>query len=70
MLYAGEKDYNSSNILCSGKPLREKTFANFAVLWLYVKVFSARFGAWCPLALHKQPIRKSFLHENHIFANL
>ena len=31
--------------------MREKTFANFAVLWLYVKVFYAKvfcvkFGAW------------------------
>ena len=35
----------------SGKLLREKTFVNFTLLWLYVKVFSAKFGAWRPLAL-------------------
>ena len=28
----------------SGKLLREKTFANFAVLWLSAKVFSAKLG--------------------------
>ena len=28
----------------SGKLLREKTFANFEVLWLLMKVFSANFG--------------------------
>ena len=31
-------------ILYSGKLLREKTFANFAVLWLFAKFFSAKFG--------------------------
>ena len=36
-------------ISCEGIPysrklLREKTFANFVVLWLYVKVFSMKFG--------------------------
>ena len=29
--------------------LREKPFVNFAVLWLFAKVFFAKFGAWCPL---------------------
>ena len=29
--------------------LREKPFMNFAVLWLFAKVFFAKFGAWCPL---------------------
>ena len=28
----------------SGKLLREKTFANFEVLWPFAKVFSAKFG--------------------------
>ena len=27
----------------SGKLSREKTFANFAVLWLFMKVFSTKF---------------------------
>ena len=30
--------------LYSGKLLKEKTFANFAVLRLFVKVFSVKFG--------------------------
>ena len=34
------------HVLCSGKLSREKTFVNFTVSWLYVKVFSAKFGAW------------------------
>ena len=53
----------------SGKLLREKTFANFTVLWLYVKVFSAKFGAWRPSAWQKRAICESFLRENHIFTN-
>ena len=34
----------------SGKLSREKTFANFTALWLFAKAFSAKLGAWCPLA--------------------
>ena len=49
--------------------MREKTFANFAVLWLYANVFSAKFGVWRHLALQKRAIRESFLCENHIFTN-
>ena len=37
----------------SGKLSREKTFANFVVLWLYANVFSTKFGAWCPLVRQK-----------------
>ena len=29
----------------SGKLLREKTFANFAVLWMFAKVFSVKYGS-------------------------
>ena len=31
-------------VLYSGKLSRERTFMNFAVLWLFVKVFSVKFG--------------------------
>ena len=55
-----------SAILYSGKLLREKTFAN---LWLYAKVFSAKFGVWCPFTLQKRAIHESFLHKNRIFTN-
>ena len=65
-LNGGERQ---SRVPYSGKLLREKTFANFAVLWLYAKVFSAKFGVWRPLALQKRAIRESFLHENCIFTN-
>ena len=57
------------NILYSGKLSREKTFANFAVLWLYTKVFSAKFGVRHPSAWQKRAIRESFLLENRIFTN-
>ena len=40
---------------------------NFVVLWLYTKVFSAKFGVWCPLAWQKQAIRKRFLGKKHLF---
>ena len=54
-------------LLQSGKPLREKTFANFVVLWLNAKVFSAKLGAWHPLARKKRAVHKSFFRENCIF---
>ena len=57
----------SQIILYSGKLSKEKTFAYFAVLWLFAKVFSVKFGAWHSLARHKRAIRESFLHENRIF---
>ena len=44
-----------------------ETFANFAVLWLYAKVFSAKFGTWHPFAWQKRAIHESFLSENCIF---
>ena len=63
-----------SSIPYSGTLSREKTFANFAVLWLFAKVFSVKFGAWRPFAGQKRaicevfsakivfsPIRESFL---------
>jgi len=51
----------------TGKLSRKKTFVNFAVLWLFAKVFSVKFGGVAPLALQKWAIRKSFLHENWIY---
>ena len=37
--------YRPLSVYCiAGKLLREKTFANFKVLWLFAKVFSVRFG--------------------------
>ena len=65
-------------ILYSGKLSREKTFANFEVLYLFAKIFSTKLGAWCILAattasnLRKfsprksyfSPIRESFLPRN------
>ena len=35
--------WGSLDIPYSGKLSREKTVANFAVLWLFVKVFSVKF---------------------------
>ena len=54
----------------SGKLSREKTFANFAVLWLSVKVFSTKLGGVVSFGIAKasnprksyfSPIRESFL---------
>ena len=56
-------------ILYSGRLSREKTFTNFTVLWLYAKVFSAKFWAWHPLARQKWAIRRSFLCEIVFFTN-
>ena len=49
----------------SGKLLREKTFANFAVLWLFAKFMKYR--GVVPLARQKWAIHESFLCENCIF---
>ena len=54
-------------ILYSGKLLREKTFANFTVLWLFAKVFSAKFGGMASLAWHKRAIHESFPRKNRTF---
>ena len=35
---------NSCTVLYSRKLSRKKTFMNFVVLWLFVKVFAAKFG--------------------------
>ena len=43
----------------SGKLLREKTFANFEVLWLFAKVFSAQFGGCGVFWWHQRAIRKN-----------
>ena len=40
---------------------------NSALLWLYAKVFSAKFEAWHSLARQKQAIRESFFREKRIF---
>ena len=34
----------ANKIPFSGNLLKEKTFANFAVLWLFAKIFSTNFG--------------------------
>ena len=52
----------------SGKLSREKTFANFAVLWLLPKFSLRNLRAWFLLARHKRAIRKSFFHKN-LFTN-
>ena len=39
----------------------------FMVLWLFVKVFSAKFGVWRLLAWQKRAIHKHFVHKNRIF---
>ena len=50
-------------MMYSGKLSREKTFVNFAVLWLFVEVFSAKFGVlW-----HSKSNHETFVSENHIF---
>ena len=40
----GKREARGRGIPYSRKLSREKTFANFVVLWLFVKVFSAKFG--------------------------
>ena len=60
------QEFVNIKIPYSGKLLWEKTFANFAVLWLFAKVFSVKFGGVMFFDTAKQAIRKNFLHENLI----
>jgi len=46
-------DLYMNTVPYSGKLSREKTFANFTVLWLYAKVFSTKFGGVASFALQK-----------------
>ena len=50
----------SKSIPYSGKLSREKTFANFTVLWLFAKVFSAKFGGMASFRVAKRAIREKF----------
>ena len=51
----------------SGKLLREKTFTNFAVLWLFAKVFPVKFGGLVSLGAAQMGIPQKFLCKNCIF---
>ena len=70
----GHHTYHPVWLLCNiltlpytGKLSRERTFMNFVVLWLFLKVFSAKFGSVISLMQHKRAICESFLRENRIF---
>ena len=68
---------NLTQVPYSGKLSREKTFTNFTVLWLFVKVFSVKFGGvvsfdtaraakpqkFSPPKSYFSPNRKSFLPQ-------
>ena len=47
-----------------------KNFREFRSFVAIRESFSAKFGAWRPLAWQKQAIRESFLRKDRIFTNL
>ena len=57
-------------ILYSGKLLREKTFANSVVLWLFTKVFFAKFGGVASLAVAKESNPRKFFRIFNQFAKV
>ena len=65
-----------SLVLYSGKLSREKTFANFAALWLFVKVFSAKFGGVVSFGmaqvsdLQKFSLQKSYFSQKFSPSNV
>ena len=77
MSSAGSVWYVGFKLPYSGKLSREKTFANFTVLWRFAKVFSAEFGGvasfgaaetsnprkFSPGKLYFSPICESFLPQ-------
>ena len=50
-----------------GKLSREKTFPNFKVLWLFTKVFSAKFGGVVLYGSTSKQFTKVFFCNNLIF---
>ena len=54
----------------NGKLSRVKTFANFAVLWLFVKVFSANFGGVATMVRKGEQSVKVFSMKIAFFINL
>ena len=58
----GYQHAQKAEVLYSGKLLREKTFMDFAVSWLF-----AKFGGVVSMAQASNP--RKFLHENRIFTN-
>ena len=61
---SGTKTRARQVIPYSGKLSREKTFMNFEVLWLFVKVFSAKFGGVTSFGGNSKALRESLLREN------
>ena len=60
----GRSDHVPCDILYSGKLLRKKTFANFAVLWRFAKVFSAKFGGMLPFGVAETSNSRKFFPSN------
>ena len=54
----------------SGKLSRERTFMNFAVVWLFVKVFSVKFGNEMFFGAAKLSNPQKFSLRKFIFTNL
>ena len=53
-----------------GKLSREKIFVDFAVLWLFMKVFSAKFGGVAPLGCKSEQPAKVLFVKIIFFTNL
>ena len=62
--------HNSPDLLYSRKLSREKTSTNFTLLWLFVKVFSAKFGGVAPTGIAKVSNCESFLHKSFLCEKL
>ena len=53
-------------VLYSEKLSREKTFTNFKVLWLFVKLFPQMLGTWHLFTPQKSTNSQSFFHESFL----
>ena len=58
---------NLGLIPCSGKLSREKTYANFEVLWLFVIVFGTKFGGVASFGGTSKQSVKVFSAKNLLF---
>ena len=59
-LYNVKAPCHSSKVLYSEKLSREKTFINSVVLWLFTKVFSAKFGGMASFGMAKASNLRKF----------
>ena len=55
-------------MFCTAGNIPGRKFSRISILWLFMKVFSVKFGAWCPLAQDKRAIHECFFPQKSYFS--